>query len=50
MSFHLADADTKSNPMKKAITAVHQMMYNWEFRDLWTQMSLHPSAPLHHDD
>ena len=38
------------------------MMYNWKPRDLWTQMSpdsflsavllrsLHPSAPLRHDD
>ena len=60
MGFHLSEADTKSNPMK-AVTAVQQMMYNWEPRDLWTQMSpdsffsavllrsLHPSAPLRHD-
>jgi len=60
MGFHLSEADTKSNPMK-AVTAVQQMMYNWESRDLWSQMSpdsffsavllrsLHPSAPLRHD-
>ena len=38
MGFHLFEAGTKSNPMK-AVTAVQQMMYNWESRDLWTQMS-----------
>ena len=60
MGFHLSEADTKSNPMK-AVNAVQQMMYNWESRDLWSQMSpdsffsavllrsLHPSAPLRHD-
>ncbi len=57
MGFQLSEANTKSNQMK-AITAVQQMMYNWESRDLWTQMSpdsffsavllrsLHPSALL----
>jgi hypothetical protein len=38
LGFHLSEAGTKSNPMK-AVTAVQQMMYNWESRDLWTQMS-----------
>ena len=57
MGFQLSEADTKSNQMK-AVTAVRQMMYNWESRDLWTPMSpdsffsavllrsQHPSAPL----
>ena len=61
MGFHLSEPDTKSNPMKAAVAAVQQMMYNWESRDLWSQMSpdsffsavllrsLHPSAPLRHD-
>ncbi len=62
MGFHLSEPDTKSNPMKAAVVAtVQQMMYNWESRDLWSEMnsdsffsavllrSLHPSAPLRHD-
>jgi hypothetical protein len=60
MGFNLSEADTKSNPMK-AVAAVQQMMYNWESRDLWNQMSpdyffsavllrsLHPNAPLRHN-
>ena len=60
MGFNLSEADTKSNPMK-AVAAVQQMMYNWESRDLWNQMSpdyffsavllrsLHPGAPLRHN-
>jgi hypothetical protein len=28
MGFHLSEADTKSNPMKAAVAAVQQMMYN----------------------
>jgi hypothetical protein len=38
MGFILSEADTKSNPMK-VVAAVQQMMYNWESRDLWNQMS-----------
>ena len=60
MGFNLSEADTKSNTMK-AVAAVQQMMYNWEFRNLWNQMSpdhffsavllrsLHLGAPLRHN-
>jgi len=60
MGFHLSEADTKSSPMK-AVTEVQKMMYNWESRDLWSQMSpdhfwsavllrsLHPAALLRHE-
>ncbi len=38
LGFNLSEADTKSNPIK-VVAAVQQMMYNWESRDLWNQMS-----------
>ena len=55
MGFHLSDNETKYTPMK-AVAEVQKMMYNWESRDLWSQMSpdhfwsavllrsLHPTA------
>jgi hypothetical protein len=38
MGYHLTEAETKSSPMK-AVAAVQKMMYDWESRDLWSQMS-----------
>eukprot|EP01036_Dinobryon_divergens_P034330 gene34330-44348_t len=38
MGFHLSDNETKYIPMK-AVAEVQKMMYNWESRDLWSQMS-----------
>ena len=57
MGFHLSEAETKSSPLK-AVAEVQKMMYTWETRDLWAQMSpdyffsavllrsLYPFAPI----
>jgi len=38
MGYHLSEADTKQFHMK-AVTAVQQMIFHWDSRNLWTQMS-----------
>jgi hypothetical protein len=58
MGFHLSEAETKSSPLKEAVAEVQKMMYTWETRDLWAQISpdyffsavllrsLYPFAPI----
>ena len=60
MGFNLSEADTRQAHMK-AVTTVQQMIFHWDSRNLWTQMSpdyfwtavllrsLHPSVPIRQD-
>jgi hypothetical protein len=60
MGFNLSEADTRQAHMK-AVTAVQQMIFHWDSRNLWTQMSpdyfwtavllrsLQPNVPIRQD-